>query len=59
VLAVAGTDPLTGSGENYTALYLTAAGIAVLALIPMYFLRSILTRTGPIAAGVPRRLTSR
>ena len=59
VLAVAGTDPLTGSGENYTALYLTAAGIAVLALIPMYFLRSILIRTGQIAAGEPRRLTSR
>lgn len=58
VLAVAGTDPLTGSGQNYTALYLTGAGIAVLALIPMVFLRSILTRTGRIEALKPHRLVS-
>ena len=58
VLAVAGTDPLTGSGQNYTALYLTGAGIAVLALIPMVFLRSILTRTGRIEAEKPHRLVS-
>jgi Na+/melibiose symporter-like transporter len=59
VLAVAGTDPLTGSSENYTVLYLTAAGIAVMALVPMLFLRPILTRTARIDAEQPGRLVVR
>lgn len=47
VLAAAGPDPLAGVSDNYFMLYLTAALIALIALIPMVFLRSVLTRTAP------------
>ena len=59
VLAVAGTDPLTGSTENYSALYLTAAVIAVLALVPMFFLRPSLSRKPRMDAEQRRRLVFR
>jgi MFS family permease len=47
LLAVSGTDPVTQTAENYTALYLVAGGVALLALLPLPFLRSILTREAP------------
>lgn len=46
VLAVAGSDPVSGAADNYAALYLVAAGVAVLALVPLVFLRPVLSRTG-------------
>ena len=46
VLAVAGTDPVSGGTDNYGALYLVAAGVAVLALVPLVFLKPVLSRTG-------------
>ena len=46
VLAVAGADPISGGSDNYGALYLVAAGVAVLALVPLVFLRPVLNRAG-------------
>ncbi|MCS5723032.1 MFS transporter [Herbiconiux sp. CPCC 203407] len=47
LLALAGPDPVTETPENYTALYLAAGGVALLALLPLPFLRPILTRAAP------------
>ncbi|WP_291045934.1 MFS transporter [Herbiconiux sp.] len=56
LLALAGPDPVTDAAENYTALYLVAGGVALLALLPLPFLRPILTRAAPAgpAPRVPR-----
>ncbi len=35
---------MTDAAENYTALYLVAGGVALLALLPLPFLKPILTR---------------
>ena len=45
VLALAGDDPVSGAADNYGALYLVAAGVALLALVPLVFLRPVLNRT--------------
>ena len=45
VLAVAGSDPMSAATDNYSAVYLTAAGFALLALVPLIFLRPVLSRT--------------
>ena len=53
ILASAGPGPLAGVSDNYGTLYLAAALIALIALIPMAFLRSVLTRRAP---AIPSRL---
>jgi Na+/melibiose symporter-like transporter len=57
LLALGGPDPVSGAGDNYTALYLTAAGVALTALVPLVFLRGILSRTAP-ATAEPARSTA-
>ncbi|WP_066039692.1 MFS transporter [Herbiconiux solani] len=47
VFAATGGDPLSGSTDNYTALYLIAGAVALLALVPLVFLRPVLNRTDP------------
>jgi MFS family permease len=54
VLAVAGTDTLSTSSDNYGALYLVAAGVGLLALVPLAFLRPVLSR----ADAHPERVTA-
>ena len=44
VLAATGSDPLSAATDNYAALYTTAAGFALLALVPLIFLRPVLNR---------------
>lgn len=55
LLAVAGPDPVTQTAENYTALYLVAGGVALLALVPLPLLRPILTREAAVDRVQPTR----
>jgi Na+/melibiose symporter-like transporter len=48
VLALAGRDPVSGATDNYSALYLVAAGVAALAVVPLVFLRGVLNRTDAV-----------
>lgn len=55
ILGSAGPDLLSGASDNYFALYLAGAGIALVALVPMRFLHGVLTRTGPEDPPPPQR----
>ena len=46
-------------GENYTVLYLVAAAVALLALVPLPFMRSILSRSARAAADPSPQLIAR
>lgn len=50
-LLAAGQDPLGGSGGNYVALYLTAAGVALIALVLLRFVAPYARR--PVSASAP------
>jgi MFS family permease len=50
---------LAVAGESYTSLYLVAATVAMLALVPLPFVRSTLSRTAQFAAAEPRQLAVR
>lgn len=49
LLSVSGPDSLSATGENYTVLYLAGAVLALLALVPLPFLREVLKRKDPEA----------
>jgi MFS family permease len=53
VFAASGSDPVSGGDDDYTALYLTAAVIAASALVPLVFLRGILSRRAEESAEEP------
>jgi MFS family permease len=55
LLGVGAGDPLSASGDNYAALYVCAAAVALLATVPMVGLRGVLSRAAPERRPAPER----
>jgi len=53
LLGLGSGDPLSASGDNYAALYLCAAFVALLAVLPMLGLRGVLSRKQPQPSAPP------
>jgi Na+/melibiose symporter-like transporter len=54
LLLVGGSDPISGRSDDYLALYLVAAVVALTALLPLPALRGVLTRRPvPVETSIP------
>nr|WP_276510843.1 MFS transporter [Herbiconiux flava] len=54
LLLVGGSDPISGRSDDYLALYLVAAVVALTALLPLPALRGVLTRRAvPVETSIP------